>query len=105
MKRVGIVFAAAIVAAFALAAPVTLAEEPVEAAPSARMLLARAINGATPPQCRPGTAGSGQCGVAGERVAAGAECPAASGEYCSDEFPYCCGTPGNYYCAKDVNSC
>ena len=31
--------------------------------------------------------------------------PAASGEYCSDETPYCCGTPGNYYCATDVNHC
>lgn len=39
------------------------------------------------------------------RLAAGAECPANSGDYCSDELPYCCGTPGNYYCAKDVNGC
>lgn len=38
-------------------------------------------------------------------MAAGAECPATSGEYCSDDLPYCCGTPGNYYCAKNVNGC
>ncbi len=39
------------------------------------------------------------------QIAAGAECPANSGDYCSDELPYCCGTPGNYYCAKNVNGC
>ncbi|MEM7462103.1 MAG: hypothetical protein AAF362_05430 [Pseudomonadota bacterium] len=39
------------------------------------------------------------------QIAAGAECPANSGSYCSDELPYCCGTPGNYYCAKNVNGC
>ena len=39
------------------------------------------------------------------QMAAGSECPANSGDYCSDELPYCCGTPGNYCCAKDVNGC
>ncbi|MDP2619312.1 MAG: hypothetical protein Q8P46_03930 [Hyphomicrobiales bacterium] len=103
MKRTGSVLAAAFLAAFALAAPITLAEEPVDAVPSAKLLLARAIDAREAPQCLPGDAG--QCGPAGPRLAAGAECPAASGKYCSDELPYCCGTPGNYYCAKDVNSC
>jgi len=29
-----------------------------------------------------------------------------SNTYCnSPGFTYCCGTPGNYYCAKDVNGC
>ncbi len=50
-------------------------------------------------------ASAGLCLAAATQLARGAECPAASGSYCSDEFPYCCGTPGNYYCAKDVNSC
>lgn len=25
--------------------------------------------------------------------------------YCNNPTPYCCGTPGNYYCARDVNGC
>lgn len=55
--------------------------------------------------CFDGQLSSSGCKLQGVQIARGAECPAASGAYCSDEFPYCCGTPGNYYCAKDVNSC
>ncbi len=55
--------------------------------------------------CFDGQISSSGCKPPGLLIARGAECPAASGAYCSDEFPYCCGTPGNYYCAKDVNSC
>jgi len=37
---------------------------------------------------------------------AGAECPTSSGNYCSDELPYCCpGVSVDPYCAKDVNGC
>ncbi len=55
--------------------------------------------------CADGSVSSRGCPPAGVEVATGSECPAASGEYCSDETPYCCGTPGNYYCATDVNHC
>ena len=55
--------------------------------------------------CLDGQISSSGCKPPAVKIARGAECPAASGAYCSDEFPYCCGTPGNYYCAKDVNSC
>ena len=105
MKRLRVTFVAALLAAFALSAPVTIAEEPATAGVSAKILLARAIEAATAPQCTAGTADTRQCGSTYTRVAAGAECPATSGKYCSDKLPYCCGTPGNYYCAKDVNGC
>lgn len=37
---------------------------------------------------------------------AGAECPTGSGDYCSDELPYCCpGVNTSAYCAADVNGC
>jgi hypothetical protein len=37
---------------------------------------------------------------------AGAECPTGSGNYCSDELPYCCpGVSVDPYCAADVNGC
>lgn len=55
--------------------------------------------------CRDGSVSATGCRNDGVKVAAGNECPAASGKYCSDETPYCCGTPGNYYCAIDVNHC
>ncbi len=55
--------------------------------------------------CLDGTESASGCAGAKMQLARGNECPASSGAYCSDEFPYCCGTPGNYYCAKDVNSC
>ncbi len=25
--------------------------------------------------------------------------------YCNHPTPYCCGVPGNYYCARNVNGC
>lgn len=103
MRPPGPALAAAFLAAFALAAAVTIAAEPVETRLPAKLLLARSIDTRDAPQCLPGDGGA--CRAAGQRLAAGAECPATSGSYCPDEFPYCCGTPGNYYCAKDVNSC
>ncbi len=37
---------------------------------------------------------------------AGSECPTGSGNYCSDELPYCCpGINVAPYCAADVNGC
>jgi len=104
MRRLGIAFAALFLAATALTGPTSTAEEPAATRVPAEMLLARLMQTPAAPQCLPATDG-GQCGPTAQRLAAGAECPAASGAYCSDELPYCCGTPGNYYCAKDVNSC
>ncbi len=69
-------------------------------------LASLAPNRAAPVQsCADGSVSATGCRQDGVQVARGNECPAASGEYCSDEFPYCCGTPGNYYCATDVNHC
>jgi hypothetical protein len=82
-----------------------LSEAPAATAAPANLSLALATEETRAPQCRTGVGESGQCAAAGVQVAAGAECPATSGSYCSDELPYCCGTPGNYYCAKDVNGC
>jgi hypothetical protein len=37
---------------------------------------------------------------------AGAECPTGSGNFCSDELPYCCpGINVAPYCATDVSGC
>ncbi len=70
------------------------------------VVLARAVIDLEPAQtCLDGSLSADGCKDTAVQLARGAECPAASGAYCSDEFPYCCGTPGNYYCAKDVNSC
>lgn len=105
MKSLAVTIAAAGLAALAIAAPSTLAGEPTPTVAPANLSLALAIEDAHAPQCRAGVDEAGRCAVLGAEVAAGAECPATSGSYCSDELPYCCGTPGNYYCAKDVNSC
>ena len=105
MKRFGYALTAACFAALAVAGPASLAEELAQTSPSAAVLLARAMDSSTAPQCTAGSANTKQCGSIYTRVAAGSECPATSGKYCSDKLPYCCGTPGNYYCAKDVNGC
>jgi len=105
MKSFAPTVAAAVLATLTFVASPTLAGEPISAAAPADLSLALAIEGTKAPQCRAGVDESGQCGTVGVEVAAGAECPATSGSYCSDELPYCCGTPGNYYCAKDVNGC
>ncbi len=103
-----------IIMAVAIAAAASLAAAADAGPPQQRneaLILARATletGDRQPAQCSvPGgkAAGGGLCLAATMRLSRGAECPASSGAYCSDEFPYCCGTPGNYYCAKDVNSC
>lgn len=59
----------------------------------------------TPAAFRPDVVSPGQSGNAVVPVA-GAECPAGSGSYCSDELPYCCpGVNTSAYCAADVNGC
>ncbi len=71
-----------------------------------QIALAKTVIDLEPTQsCWDGSISSSGCPDNNIQIALGNECPAASGEYCSDEFPYCCGTPGNYYCATDVNSC
>jgi hypothetical protein len=60
------------------------------------------------PRCvRDGTCSPLQKPFQGIRVATGSECPATSGRYCTDEFPYCCYAPAaqTYYCAVDVSHC
>ena len=40
------------------------------------------------------------------QVAKGQECPAASGAYCSDEFPVCCWKEKKgYYCEAKLENC
>ncbi|MBZ0162337.1 MAG: hypothetical protein K8H74_06470 [Notoacmeibacter sp.] len=98
-------------AVLAAAATLLLAAAPVDNAGAggdrrAVTVAALAPGDASPVQtCRDGSVSATGCRDEGVKVAAGNECPAASGKYCSDEKPYCCGTPGNYYCAIDVNHC
>lgn len=49
-------------------------------------------------------AAPGQTPLSTPRVRVAARC-GSSAYYCNNPTPYCCGTPGNYYCAKDVNGC
>jgi len=70
-----------------------------------RLLVLYSTQDAPTQTCKDGSVSSQGCPDAGVRIATGNECPANSGDYCSDETPYCCGTPGNYYCATDVNHC
>jgi len=105
MKSLGIGIVVVCAAVLAVVSSSTAGEVPAAAGGSENMALALAIGDLSAPRCGDGRDTGDHCGIAGERVASGSECPAASGAYCSDEFPYCCGTPGNYYCATDVNGC
>lgn len=66
-----------------------------------------------PKTCSPGQLGCiGRCGGSQTfssvpfKVAVGAECPARSGRYCSDQTPYCCvAADGTAYCATDITKC
>lgn len=105
MRKIWISVAATLLAAIAFVSSPIAGDAPDTTDTSANIALALAVDDLTAPRCGDGRDAGDHCGIAGERLAAGSECPAASGSYCSDEFPYCCGTPGNYYCATDVNSC
>ncbi len=39
------------------------------------------------------------------RIAAGQECPANSGSYCSDQFPVCCLVSGTWGCYAKLADC
>lgn len=39
------------------------------------------------------------------RLAAGQECPANSGSYCSDQFPVCCMVSGTWGCYAKLADC
>lgn len=72
------------------------------------VVAALTTTGSEPRQsCSDGTISATGCSERerGVQVARGNECPAASGKYCDDKTPYCCGVPGDYYCAIDVNHC
>lgn len=104
MIRIAVI-TAALFATFACTGAVA-GDRPADVAASGTTLLARALPDEFPIQtCLDGTMSASGCSHIGKQVATGNECPAASGKYCSDETPYCCGTPGHYYCAIDVNHC